>query len=161
LRRGLLLISLACPAVSQAQNAPPPPPISVAKPVVKDIVERDDFIGRFEAVDTVDLRARVSGYLDKVHFTDGSLVKQGDLLFTIDQRPYRDTLDDATAAVASAQASLDFASADLERADALRKSGNITEQLAEQRRSTALGARPDQRPHLAAAGVGRQSGQCQ
>jgi membrane fusion protein, multidrug efflux system len=136
----LLIISLACPTASLAQNAPPPP-ISVAKPVVKEIVERDDFIGRFEAVDTVDLRARVSGYLDKVHFVDGSLVKQGDLLFTIDQRPYRDALDDATAAVASAQASLDFASADLERADALRRSGNITEQLAEQRRTTALGAR--------------------
>jgi RND family efflux transporter MFP subunit len=141
LRCGLfLIVSLACPAASLAQNAPPPP-ISVAKPVVKDIIERDDFIGRFEAVDTVDLRARVSGYLDKVHFVDGSLVKQGDLLFTIDQRPYRDTLDDATAAVASAQASLDFANADLERAEALRRTGNITEQLAEQRRTTALSAR--------------------
>ena len=78
-----------------AQNAPPPP-VSVAKPVVKEIVERDDFIGRFDAVDTVDLRARVSGYLDRVHFADGALVKKGDLLFTIDQRPYRDALDDAT-----------------------------------------------------------------
>ncbi len=123
-----------------AQNAPPPP-VSVAKPVVKDIVERDDFIGRFDAVDTVDLRARVSGYLDMVHFDDGALVKQGDLLFTIDQRPYRDALADATASVASAKAGLDFASGDLERADSLRKSGNITEQNADQRRQAALAAR--------------------
>jgi RND family efflux transporter MFP subunit len=109
--------------------------------VVKDIIERNDFIGRFDAVDTVDLRARVSGYLDKVHFADGALVKRGDLLFTIDQRPYHDALDDAEASVASAKASLDFTSVDLERADALRKSGNITEQVADQRRQSQLGAR--------------------
>ncbi len=125
---------------SSAQNAPPPP-VSVARPVVKDIVERDDFIGRFDAVDTVDLRARVSGYLDAVHFTDGALVRQGDLLFTVDQRSYRDALDDARAGLASAKAALDFASTDLERADTLRKSGNITEQNADQRRQASLSAR--------------------
>ena len=134
----LVAADLRKPAL--AQNAPPPP-VSVAKPVVKDIVERDDFIGRFDAIDTVDLRARVSGYLDAVHFTDGALVKQGDLLFTVDQRPYRDALDDARAGLASAKASLDFASTDLERADTLRKSGNITEQNADQRRQAALSAR--------------------
>ena len=128
------------PAAAHAQNAPPPP-VSVAKPVVKTIVERDDFIGRFAAVDTVDLRARVSGYLDSVHFVDGATVKQGDLLFTIDQRPYRDALDDAAASVASAKASVDFSSGDLERADALIKSGNITGQVADQRRQAALAAR--------------------
>lgn len=126
--------------VGQAQNAPPPP-VSVAKPVVKEIVERDDFIGRFDAVDTVDLRARVSGYLDKVHFVDGALVKKGDLLFSIDQRPYQDALDDAKAAVASAQAGFDFTAGDLERADNLIKSGNITGQVADQRRQSALAAR--------------------
>lgn len=135
-----LAAALLQAVAAAAQNAPPPP-VSVAKPVVKDIVERDDFIGRFDAVDTVDLRARVSGYLDMVHFDDGALVKQGDLLFTIDQRPYRDALADATASVASAKAGLDFASGDLERADSLRKSGNITEQNADQRRQAALAAR--------------------
>ena len=126
--------------VGHAQNAPPPP-VSVAKPVVKEIVERDDFIGRFDAVDTVDLRARVSGYLDKVHFVDGALVKKGDLLFSIDQRPYQDALDDAKASVASAQAGFDFTAGDLERADNLIKSGNITGQVADQRRQSALAAR--------------------
>ncbi len=136
----LLLLACLAPPGARAQNAPPPP-VSVAKPVVKDIVERDDFIGRFDAVDTVDLRARVSGYLDAVHFVDGAIVKKGDLLFTIDRRPYQDALDDAEAAVASAQAAVDFSVGDLERADNLIKSGNITGQVADQRRQTALSAR--------------------
>ncbi len=123
-----------------AQDAPPPA-VSVARPVVKEIVERDDFIGRFEAVDTVDLRARVSGYLAQIHFADGALVKAGDLLFTIDQRPYKAALDDAEASVASAQASVDFSAGDLERADALLRSGNITGQVADQRRQSAIASR--------------------
>ena len=131
-------IALALVPSARAQS---PPPVSVSKPIVKEITERDDFIGRFDAVDTVDLRARVTGYLDKVHFVDGAVVKQGDLLFTIDQRPYRDSLHDAEASVASAKASLDFAQGDLERADTLRKTGNITEQTADQRRQTALNTR--------------------
>ncbi|MGI3899110.1 MAG: efflux RND transporter periplasmic adaptor subunit [Janthinobacterium lividum] len=139
----LVLVVVAAGPVSltaRAQNAPPPA-VSVAKPVVKDIVERDDFIGRFEAVDTVDLRARVSGYLSEIHFADGALVKAGDLLFTIDQRPYKAALDDAVAGVASAQAGVDFSAGDLERADALLKSGNITGQVADQRRQSALSSR--------------------
>lgn len=134
---GLLLVWSQTAVLAQAA----PPSVSVAKPVVKQIVEHDDFIGRFDAVDTVDLRARVSGYLDSIHFTDGALVKKGDLLFTIDQRPYHDALDDATAAVAAAQASVDFAATDLERATALRQSGNITEQIADQRRQSSLSSR--------------------
>ena len=136
----LLTGCLLASSAGRAQDAPPPP-VSVARPVVKTIVERDDFIGRFDAVDTVDLRARVSGYLATVNFVDGSLVKKGDLLFTIDPRPYQDTLDDATAAVASAKAGVDFSTGDLERADALMKSGNITGQVADQRRQTSLSAR--------------------
>jgi hypothetical protein len=76
----------AAPALAGG-GTPPPPKVSVAKPVVKEIQEWDDFIGRFEAVDQVDVRARVSGYLDRVLFQDGALVKAGDRLFTIDPRP--------------------------------------------------------------------------
>ena len=139
LAMGASLVLAMAPHGARAQQGPPP--VSVSKPVVKEITEHDDFIGRFDAVDTVDLRARVSGYLDKVHFVDGAVVKQGDLLFTIDQRPYRDALHDAEASVASAKASLDFTQGDLDRADTLRKSGNITEQSADQRRQSALAAR--------------------
>src|SRR5918995_7350382 len=79
-----------------AQGAPPAPPsVTVAKPVVKDIIERTDFIGRFEAVDQVDIRARVSGYIDRIHFRDGAMVKAGDALFTVDQRSYRLAVEQA------------------------------------------------------------------
>ena len=132
------------PSLALAQGAAPPPPtVTVAKPILKDIVEQDDFIGRFEAVDQVDVRARVSGYLDKVHFQDGALVKVGDPLFTIDQRPYRAALEQADATVASAQVRAEFASNDLERAESLRRTGNIAEQLLDQRRSNYLTARAD------------------
>jgi RND family efflux transporter MFP subunit len=127
-----------------AQGGPPQaPPVTVAKPVVKDIVERDDFIGRFEAVDQVDIRARVSGYLDKVHFQDGTLVKAGDLLFTIDPRPYRNALEQAQAAVTSSEVRLNFAQSDLDRAEQLRRTGNIADQLLDQRRQAFLTAKAD------------------
>jgi RND family efflux transporter MFP subunit len=117
--------------------------VTVAKPVVKEIVEFDDFIGRFAAVDEVDIRARVSGYVDKIHFVDGSIVKAGDLLFTIDQRPYQAALDEAQAALASAQARVDFAQGDLERAENLRKTGNITGQIYDERAQTLATAKAD------------------
>ena len=137
-----LYLLAAAPALAQG-GPPPPPKVTVAKPVVKDIQEWDDFIGRFEAIDQVDVRARVSGYLDKVLFQDGALVKAGDPLFTIDQRPYRNTAQQAEAAVASAQSRVEFAQGDLERAESLRRTGNIAEQLLDQRRQNFLTARAD------------------
>jgi RND family efflux transporter MFP subunit len=117
--------------------------VTVAKPVVKDIIERTDFIGRFEAIDQVDIRARVSGYLDKVHFQDGSFVKAGDLLFTIDPRPYQNALEQAQSAVTSSQVRLEFAQSDLDRAEQLRRTGNIPDQLFDQRRQAFLTARAE------------------
>ena len=141
----IVVSSLVAAKSVEAQGAPPntPPPVTVAKPVVKDIREWDEFIGRFEAVDEVEVRARVSGYLDKVHFRDGAIVKAGDLLFTIDQRPYRTTLQEAEATLASTKARVEFAATDLERAEALRRTGNIPEQLFDQRRQALLTARAD------------------
>lgn len=136
----LVALGLTTPAL--AQNAPPPP-VSVAKPIVKEVVEYDDFIGRFEAVDKVDIRARVSGYVDKVHFTDGAIVKAGDLLFTIDQRPYQAALEEAQAGVAAAQARVEFAAGDVSRAENLRKSGNITGQIYDERTQTLATAKAD------------------
>lgn len=129
---------------ARAQGAPSaPPPVTVARPVVKDIMEWDEFIGRFEAVDQVDIRARVSGYIDKIHFKDGSIVKTGDPLFTIDQRPYRLAAEQSDTAVTSAQSRLDFATSDLHRAETLSRSGNITEQLVDQRRQNYQTARAE------------------
>ena len=140
----LFVASAGIPAVAQAPGGGPPPPVTVAKPVVKEIVEYDDFTGRFEAADSVEIRARVSGYLDKVAFQDGSLVKKGDPLFTIDRRPYKAALDQAQASVASAQGKLNFAQADLERAQSLERTGNIATQLVEQRRQAFVTGRADQ-----------------
>ena len=136
---------LAIAPAAWAQGGPnaPPPPVTVAKPVVKDIMEWDEFIGRFDAVDQVDIRARVSGYIDRIHFRDGSMVKVGEPLFTIDQRSYRLAVEQAQTAVISGQSRLEFASNDLERAEALRRGGNITEQLLDQRRQNYQTARAE------------------
>jgi membrane fusion protein, multidrug efflux system len=140
-----VLLASAAPGRAQAPGgaAPPPPPVSVAKPIVKDVIEYDEFTGRFDATDSVDVRARVSGYLQSVNFQDGALVTKGDLLFVIDRRPYKATLDQAEANTVSAKARLTFAEADLERAESLRRSGNISDQLVDQRRQNFLTAKAD------------------
>ena len=148
LAEGVLVLTLGLlldPPSGSAQGGPgaAPPAVTVAKPVVKDITEWDEFIGRFEAVEEVEIRARVSGYLDKVHFRDGAIVKQGDLLFTIDQRPYRTALQEAEAALASARVREEFTTTDLQRAEALRRTGNIAEQVFDQRRQAVLTARAE------------------
>ncbi|MBE7199597.1 MAG: efflux RND transporter periplasmic adaptor subunit [Parafilimonas terrae] len=131
------------PASGQAPPPQAPPTVSVAKPVVKDIVEHDDYTGRFNAVDFVEVRARVNGYLQQINFQDGAFVKKGDVLFVIDQRPYKAALDQAVASVASAKARVSFSQTDLERAQQLTRTGNITEQIADQRRQTAQTAQAD------------------
>ncbi|MDQ0467322.1 efflux RND transporter periplasmic adaptor subunit [Labrys wisconsinensis] len=138
----LLALGLALAPAAQAQQ-PPAPTVTVAKPVVKDVVEYDDFIGRFEAVDQVDIRARVSGYVDKIAFADGAIVKAGDPLFTIDQRPYQAALEEAQASLESAKANLDFTTGDLARAEDLRKTGNISGQIYDQRTQALATARAD------------------
>ena len=120
----LLLLSAGLSACSEeksaAQAAPPPPPqVTVAKPIRKVVSDYDEYVGRFVALDFVEVRARVSGYLDKIHFTDGQMVKVGDPLFTIDRRPFQAALDQATAAVAQGNANVAFAQADLERGENL------------------------------------------
>lgn len=67
----------------------PPPPVSVAAPIAKRITQWDEYSGRFEAAETVEVRPRVSGFIETVHFKDGQLVKAGDLLFTLEQRSFR------------------------------------------------------------------------
>jgi RND family efflux transporter MFP subunit len=119
---------------TQQGGAPPPPAVEVARPIVKQIVEDDEFIGRFEAVDRVELRSRVDGYLYDVHFTDGDVVQKDQLLFTIDQRPFQARLAQAQADVNSTQAVVEFTKDDLARAVALAERGNISQQTVDQRR---------------------------
>lgn len=96
--------------------APPPPVVTVATPLQREITEWDDYIGRFEASRSVELRPRVSGEITAVHFRDGQFVSKGQPLFTIDPRPYRAALAEAQAGVATARSDLALARSDLERA---------------------------------------------
>ena len=132
--------ALLFPASVAWAQQPPPPPVTVAKPVVRDIVEDDEFVGRFEAVDEVAVRSRVAGYLQEVHFRDGALVKKDDLLFTIDQRPYQATYDAAKSQVDVTTSALEFARMQLERAETLTKSGNLSVSTLDDRRREFLGA---------------------
>jgi RND family efflux transporter MFP subunit len=124
---------LACGKQQQAAPQPPPPAVTVAKPVKRTIVDQDEYVGRFIPVDSVEVRARVSGYLEKVHFQDGQVVKQGDLLFTIDKRPFQNTLDQARANLETAKSNLEYTQADLERGRQLVRDKTITEQTFGQR----------------------------
>jgi RND family efflux transporter MFP subunit len=123
----------ACGNGGNQHAAAPPPTVTVAKPVQKSVTDYDEYVGRFVARDSVEVRARVSGYLDKVDFKDGQIVQKGALLFMIDARPFRNTLEQAKANLASARANLAFAQADLERGSQLERDKTITQQTFEQR----------------------------
>lgn len=114
-------------------GAPPAPQVTVAKPTKKLVSDFDEYVGRFVAFDYVEVRARVSGYLDTIQFTDGQLVKKDDPLFTIDRRPFLAALDQVKAAVEQAKANLAFAEADLKRGAELPRGTVITQQTYDQR----------------------------
>ena len=114
-----LLLLPASP--SGAADPPPAPPVTVSAPLQRELIEWDEFTGQFWAKDSVEIRARVSGYLTEIHFTDGQIVKQGDLLFVIDPRPYEATLAAAQAQLGQASAQAELAQRQLERSAELRK----------------------------------------
>jgi RND family efflux transporter MFP subunit len=130
----LAILVASCGERQQKQaGAPPPPSVTVATPVKRSVSDFDEYVGRFVAVDSVEVRARVSGYLDSVDFKDGQMVKKGDLLFTIDKRPFQYTLDQARANLATAKSNLAYTKSDLERGQSLVTQKTITEQVFEQR----------------------------
>jgi len=129
----LATLVASCGEQKQQAGAPPPPAVTVAKPVKRTVVDYDEYVGRFAAINSVEIRARVSGYLDKIHFKDGQLVKQGDLLFTIDKRPFQNTLDQARANLVQAQSNLAFTESDYTRGQQLVRDKTITDQTFEQR----------------------------
>ena len=108
-----LAVVVASPVFAQA--APPPPAVTISLPLQKEITEWDQFTGQFAPVDSVEIRARVSGYLTEIHFTDGQIVKKGDLLFVIDPRPYEATLATMRAQLAQAEAQVELATRQLGR----------------------------------------------
>jgi RND family efflux transporter MFP subunit len=122
-----------CGQNQQQSGGPPPPAVTVAKPVKRTVFDYDEYVGRFTAINSVEVRARVSGYLDGLHFKDGQLVKQGDLLFTIDKRPFQNTLDQARANLVQAQSNVAFTESDYTRGQQLVRDKTITDQTFEQR----------------------------
>jgi RND family efflux transporter MFP subunit len=132
---GWFLLLAAWPIVAgcermQAKSAPlpvpPPPEVLVSLPITRQITDYEDFPGRIEAVDSIDLRARVTGYLEKMHFTEGDDVKKGDVLFEIDARPYQAELNRADANLVQAQAHLDRLNSDYKRAVNLLPVGGLS-----------------------------------
>jgi RND family efflux transporter MFP subunit len=123
----------SCSEPQQQTGAPPPPSVTVAKPIKRTVVDYDEYVGRFTAINAVEVRARVAGYLDKLHFKDGQIVKQSDLLFTIDKRPFQNSLDQARANLVQAQSNLAFTESDYTRGQQLVRDKTITEQTFEQR----------------------------
>ncbi|MCK9918550.1 efflux RND transporter periplasmic adaptor subunit [Microbacteriaceae bacterium K1510] len=130
----MVLTTLVASCGEQKQaGGPPPPAVTVAQPVKRTVFDFDEYVGRFTAVNSVEVRARVSGYLDSVDFKDGQNVKQGDLLFTIDKRPFQNSVDQARATLSQARSNLAFAEADFQRGQQLVQDKTITSQVFEQR----------------------------
>jgi RND family efflux transporter MFP subunit len=125
------LISLcwaACNKPNAEQATPPPPPVTIAKPITKEIVEWDEYTGRTDAVQSVNITARVSGYLYNITFKAGDVVSQNDLLFVIDPRPYQDAYDQANGQLRQAEAQQKLNNLNLARADELRAKNVIAKQ---------------------------------
>ncbi len=131
-----LAFAVMAPAVAVGCAKPPPavapakpPEVIVGRPVIRPVTDSEDFTGRTEAVASVDLRSRVTGYLDKIHFKDGADVETGQLLFTIDPRTYQAEVEKAEAAVKQADARLTRTKNDFERAESLKGRGISPEEL--------------------------------
>lgn len=130
---GLLLLA-GCGEGGSGQGASQEPtPVSVSNPLTKRVIDWDEYTGRFEAIESVEVRARVSGYLDSIHFEDGQTVEKGELLFVIDQRPLKAALDQAEAALESAKAGQELASMEMRRGQRLLKSRTISQENFDQR----------------------------
>ena len=141
--------------VSAALAQGGPPPVTVAKPVVRAVVEMDEYTGRFDAIGAVEIRARVNGYLDTVHFQDGAMVNQGDLLFTIDRRTYQAAFNQAQATLNSRQTEFDLAKLEFERYQKLTQTGAAAAATLDQRRQTFLAAQANIAGARAAAETAR------
>jgi RND family efflux transporter MFP subunit len=139
---GALIVSVTsgCNERGNAAASPPRPQVSVAAVVLKKVKDWDEFTGRLQAVETVEIRPRVSGYIDKVAFTEGGLVKAGDLLFVIDPRPYKADYDRAAADVKRYKTALELARIESARVQKLEQSGAVSQEELDERTSTVAQA---------------------
>ena len=132
----ILLSAAGCSGSGGAPSAAPPPEVSVAQVLQRRVKDWDEFTGRLQAVETVEIRPRVSGYIDQVAFTEGKVVKRGDLLFVIDPRPYKADYDRAAADVKRYKTTLELARIEQQRVRHLKESGAVSQEEVDERDST-------------------------
>jgi RND family efflux transporter MFP subunit len=145
--RGLSpLILVAAVALTGCGDKPPAPaaaaapPVTVAQPVKRTVTDWDEFTGRFEAIQEVQVRARVGGFVNSVEFRDGAFVKAGDLLYVIDPRPFEAVAEQANGQLADARAKAELAKRELDRGLSLVQTSAVSEQVVDQRRQALQAA---------------------
>jgi RND family efflux transporter MFP subunit len=131
----------ACDNKPSQQAAPAAPPVTVAQPVKRTVTDWDEFTGRFEAVQEVQVRARVGGFVTSVEFRDGAIVKTGDLLYVIDDRPFEAVAEQAEGQLSDARAKAELARRELDRALTLNQTQAVSDSIVDQRRQTLQAAR--------------------
>ena len=141
---GAALLLAGCDEKTKQASAPPALPVTVAHPTQRSVTDWDEFTGRFNAVEQVDVRARVTGFVMSVDFKDGVIVKKGDLLYTIDPRQYEAAAEQAQGQLDDAKAKVDLAQKELERATTLIKTQAISENIVDQRNQALAGAQAAQ-----------------
>jgi membrane fusion protein, multidrug efflux system len=136
----LTIVVAGCSKAPEQAAAPPPPAVTVAMPTARTVTDWDEFVGRFEAIQQVQIRARVGGFVNSVEFKDGTFVKTGDLLYVIDPRPYEASLLQARGQFADAKAKLELAERELARATELVRTNAVSEAVVDQRKQQSEAA---------------------
>ncbi len=138
----LLAISLSgCGDKAPQAAAAAPPPVTVAQPTKRTVTDWDEFTGRFDALEEVQVRARVGGFVTSVEFRDGDFVNTGDLLYVIDSRPFEAVAEQADGQLSDARAKAELAKRELDRALVLNQTQAVSDSIVDQRRQTLQGAK--------------------
>jgi multidrug efflux system membrane fusion protein len=136
-----LLLLVGCGDKPSQPAATAPPPVTIAQPVKRTVTDWDEFTGRFEAVEEVQVRARVGGFVTNVEFRDGAFVNTGDLLYVIDPRPFEAVAEQAEGQLADARAKAELAKRELDRALKLNETQAVADSVVDQRRQALQAAR--------------------
>lgn len=124
----IVVFASGCGSNEAPQGPPPPPKVTVVNPVLREVVEWDEYVGRIEATDSVEIRARVDGYLESIHFEEGQNVDKGQLLFVIDPRPFEAAVKSARSELELAKAKLKLAESNLARAKKLFNANAVSQE---------------------------------